>query len=135
MSYEELEHTADIRLRFRTPDLESLFSEAVEALMTIMYHDPRPGPVRREVRLEAADTEDMLVDFLSEVLFLSEVESEVYSNARVDISGSSLRATLTGELFDPERHRAGTEVKGISRSGFQIVKEDEGYLLDIIFDV
>jgi len=135
MSYEELEHTADIRLRFRTPDLPSLFSEAAEALMKIMYHDPRPGPVRREVRLEGEDTEDLLVDFLSEVLFLSEVESEVYSSARVTLSGPSVSALLEGEPFDPERHRAGTEVKGISRSGFKIVKDDEGYLLDIIFDV
>ena len=135
MSYEELDHTADIRLKVRSPSPDSLFAETALAMMKIVYGESRFGEVERVIELEAGNTENLLLDFLSEVLFLSEVEYLVFSSAIVNISGNSLRALLTGEPFDPERHRGGTEIKGISYSGFSIVKEDEGYVLDILFDV
>jgi len=135
MSYEELDHTADIRLRVRSPSPDSLFAETALAMMKIVYGESRPGEVRRTIELSAGNTENLLLDFLSEVLFLSEVEYIVFSSATVHITGNSLKALVTGEPFDPERHRGGTEIKGISYSGLRIVKEDEGYVLDILFDV
>ncbi|MCX6699987.1 MAG: archease [Methanomicrobiales archaeon] len=135
MSYEELDHTADIRLRVISPSLDSLFAETALAMMKIIYGEPCPGEVGRTLELEAGNTENLLLDFLSEVLFLSEVEYLVFSSAIVHLAGNSLKALLTGEPFDPERHRGGTEIKGISYSGLRIVKEDEGYVLDILFDV
>jgi SHS2 domain-containing protein len=135
MSYEELDHTADIRLRVRSPSAESLFAETALAMMKIVYGVSRPGEEARTIELGAGNTENLLLDFLSEVLFLSEVENLVFSTVNVHITGNSLTALLTGEPFDPERHRGGTEIKGVSYSGLRIVKEDEGYVLDILFDV
>jgi len=135
MSYEELDHTADVRLRVRSPSLNSLFEETALAMMNIVYGVSRPGTAEKTLELEAGNTENLLLDFLSEVLFLSEVEYLVFSSATVQIAGNSLRAVLAGESFDPERHRGGTEIKGISYSGLKIVKEDEEYVLDILFDV
>jgi SHS2 domain-containing protein len=135
MSYEELDHTADIRLRVKSPSPDSLFEETALAMMQIVYGELRPGKIERTIGLESGNTENLLLDFLSEVLFISEVEYLVFSSVTVHISGNSLRAQLTGEPFDPERHRGGTEIKGISYSGLSIVKEDEGYVLDILFDV
>ena len=43
MSYEELDHTADIRLRVRSQTLDSLFGETAEAMMKIVYGESRPG--------------------------------------------------------------------------------------------
>jgi SHS2 domain-containing protein len=37
MSFEELEHTADVRIRVMSATLEDLFSEAARALMVVMY--------------------------------------------------------------------------------------------------
>jgi SHS2 domain-containing protein len=135
MSYEELDHTADIRLRVRSQTLDSLFGETAVAMMTIVYGELRPGKEERTIELGSENTEDLLIEFLSEILFLSEVEYLVLSSINVHIAGNSLRASLRGEPFDPERHRGGTEIKGISYSGLKIVKEDEGYVLDILFDV
>ncbi len=135
MSYEELDHTADIRLRVKSPSPDSLFEETALAMMKIVFGESRPGEIERTIELESGNIENLLLDFLSEVLFLSEVECLVFSSVNAHISGNSLNALLTGEPFDPERHRGGTEIKGISYSGLRIVKEDEGYVLDILFDV
>ena len=135
MSFEEISHTADVKIRVHAPTLEALFSETFKALMQVMYGTDRSGGILKEIRIESSDIESLLADFLSEVLFLSEVESLVFSDVCVTINGPGLRAELSGEPFDPVRHSGGSEVKGISYSGLAITHEVNGYMLDIIFDV
>ena len=135
MSFEEISHTADIKIRVRAPTLEGLFSETFKALMQIMYGTNRAGGVIRDIRVESSDNESLITDFLSEVLFVSEVENLVFSDASVRINGLCLTAELRGEPFDPVRHSGGSEVKGISYSGLAITHDANGYMLDIIFDV
>jgi SHS2 domain-containing protein len=135
MSFEEIAHTADVKIRARAPTLEALFSETFKALMQVMYGTHRAGGIQRDIRIESSDNESLLADFLSEVLFLSEVERLVFSDARVTIDGLCLTAELTGEPFDPVRHSEGSEVKGISYSELAITHEANGYMLEIIFDV
>jgi SHS2 domain-containing protein len=135
MSFEEISHTADIKIRVRAPTLEALFSETFYALMQVMYGTARSGGIIKEIKVESPDNESLLLDFLSEVLFVSEVESLVFFNASISIHGSRLTAELSGEPFDPIRHAGGSEVKGISYSGLSIIHDANGYMLDIIFDV
>ena len=135
MSFEEISHTADIKIRVRAPTLESLFSETLNALMQVLYGTDRRGGILKEIKVESPDNESLLLDFLSEVLFVSEVESLVFFDACISIHGSHLSAELSGEPFDPNRHSGGSEVKGISYSGLSITNDANGYMLDIIFDV
>ena len=135
MSFEEISHTADVKIRVRAPTLEALFSETFKALMQVMYGTDRSGGIFKEIRIESSDIESLLADFLSEVLFVSEVESLVFSDVDIRIDGLSLTAELTGEPFDPIRHSGGSEVKGISYSGLAVTHGAKGYKLDIIFDV
>jgi len=135
MSFEEISHTADVKIRVRAPTLEALFSETFKALMQVMYGTDRSGGIFKEIRIESSDIESLLADFLSDVLFVSEVESLVFSDVDIRIDGLSLTAELTGEPFDPARHSGGSEVKGISYSGLAITHGAKGYKLDIIFDV
>jgi SHS2 domain-containing protein len=135
MSFIELSHTADVRIQATAPTLDALFSEAAAALMQVMYGPDRKGGSQRKIALRAEDRESLLRDFLSEMLFISEVDGLVFSGTDVRISGDHLEATLDGEPFDRRRHAAGTEVKGISFSGLAITQDANGYMLDIVFDV
>ena len=139
MSFEELPHTADIRIRARAPTLDALFSDVFDALMQVMYGPagvPDRNPVvERNVELSSPDTESLLTDFLSEVLFLSEVDGLVFSHAVITITGLHLSAVLHGESFNPKKHSGGTEVKGISYTGLAVQKDANGYMVDIVFDV
>jgi SHS2 domain-containing protein len=135
MSYEEISHTADVKIRARAKTLESLFSDAFDALMQVVYGKNRSGKQQMVIKVDARDSESLLADFLSEVLFVSEVEGLVFSRADITITGPALTATLYGEPFDPARHSEGTEVKGISYSGLSIREDANGYMLEILFDV
>lgn len=135
MSFIEVSHTADVKIRATAPTLETLFSEALAALMQVLYGPDRKGGTKRVITLDAQDHESLLRDFLSEVLFIAEVDGLVFSGAEIHISGDHLTARLDGEAFDRNRHALGTEVKGISYSGLAITRDANGYMLDIVFDV
>ena len=135
MSFEEIPHTADVKIRAHAKTLDLLFSDAFDALMQVLYGTDRRGGHRKEIRIDSADVESLLADFLSEVLFIAEVEGLVFSHADIRIEGNNLIALLDGEPFDYKRHAEGTEVKGISYSGLSITRDANGYMLDILFDV
>jgi len=135
MSFEEIPHTADVKIRATAPTLEALFSETFNALMQVLYGPDRNGGKKREITLDAEDFESLLKDFLSEVLFIAEVDGLVFAGADIHIEGCRLVAILDGEPFDRHRHALGTEVKGISYSGLAITNNANGYMLDIVFDV
>ncbi len=135
MSFVEVSHTADVKIRATAPTLETLFSEAFAALMQVLYGPDRNGGKKREIVLETEDHESLLREFLSEVLFIAEVDGLVFCQADVHIDGGHLVAVLDGEPFDRRRHALGTEVKGISYSGLSITHDANGYMLDIVFDV
>jgi SHS2 domain-containing protein len=135
MSFEELSHTADIKIRAHEPTLDQLFNEACRALMQVMYGTDIKGGTLRKIELDSPDRESLLLDFLSELLFITDTENFVIARANVQITGNHLHATLDGEPFDPKRHREGTEIKGISYSGMSISEDTEGFVLDVLFDV
>jgi SHS2 domain-containing protein len=136
MNFIELPHTADVKIRASASTLDDLFGEACMAMMQVMFgSDRKSGGVFRSVDLTSMDTESLLLDFLSEVLYVSEVDGLVFARAAVTIDGQHLHAILDGELFDPTRHNTGTGVKGISYSGLLIRQYANGYMLEIVFDV
>jgi SHS2 domain-containing protein len=135
MSFVEVSHTADVKIRATAPTLEALFSEAFAALLLVLYGPDRHGGMNREITIDAEDHESLLREFLSEVLFIAEVDGLVFSSADIHIDECHLRAALDGEPFDRSRHALGTEVKGISYSGLVITHDANGYMLDIVFDV
>jgi SHS2 domain-containing protein len=135
MSFEEISHTADVKIRARAPTRDALFTDAFLALMQVVYGTDRKDGISKEIRIESDNIESLLCDFLSEVLFIAEVEGLVFSRAEITIENLCLTAILKGETFDPLRHSSGTEVKGISYSGLIIQKDANGYMLDILFDV
>jgi SHS2 domain-containing protein len=124
-----------VKIRIHAQTLEALFSDACEALMTVIYGSSRKGIIKREIAVSSSDIDSLLLDFLSEILFISEVERIVFSKAVVHIDGQNLSAELEGESFSKKIHAKGTEVKGISYSGLSIRHDANGYMVDIVFDV
>jgi SHS2 domain-containing protein len=87
------------------------------------------------INLEAADPAALLRDFLSEVLFLTEAKNIVFCDVAVFVEGNRLTASLAGAIFNKDVHTGGTEVKGISYEGLSIVRDSEGYSVELLFDV
>ena len=135
MPFEELEHTADFLFRCSGESIEELFESAAMAMFSLMFDNREKGPVSIDIDLKSPDYETLLYDLLSEVIYLSEVEGAVFSGIDLKISDHSLKATLSGEKFNTEKHAGGTEIKGISKYEMNIEKIGGAYQVDVIFDV
>jgi SHS2 domain-containing protein len=135
MPFEELDHTADYLFRCSGSTIEELFTSAATAMFSLMFDERENDSVKIDINLEAEDYETLLYDFLSELIYLSEVERVVFSGIEIIIHNHSLEAVARGERFDMKRHGSGTEIKGISRYGTDIKQVEGRFRADIIFDV
>src|SRR3954454_10926744 len=114
--YETFDHTADLGLRVKAPDLATLFAEAGLALTACLVEDP--NAVRHEVtfdvKLPADDLEFLFFDWLKALLYHFDAEKVLCSRFTVSVSQESgLTATAWGERLDESRHEPAHEVKAI----------------------
>ena len=135
--YEWFEHTADLGLRVRAPDLETLFRDAARGLVA-MVAEPEPTGAavrRREFRIEAASRELLLFDWLAELLFVLETERVLLGDFVVTLEDDRLRASASEFAFDRERYRPLREVKAITYHGLKVEPAAEGFLAEVIVDI
>lgn len=135
MPFSEREHTADVLMHICGATKKELFEEAARALFSVMFPTSAHEEVTIHFTLNGEDKEHLLHLFLSEILFYAEVECVALSRAKVTFTTSGLSAELFGEPFCREKHAGGTEVKGVSLSGMEIARTDEGWCTLILFDV
>ncbi len=140
--FEFREHTADVQVRSWGPSLEEAFSQTAYSLMaTITPNLKKISPkVEREMTVEAEDKEALLFDFLSEFLYIFDVDELVFNQIYVRSiekfnDNYKLRATLKGEKFDLDKHEIGIEVKAITYSFLNIEEKHESTIIDIVFDI
>jgi len=137
MGYEILNHTADFGVRVFGKTLEELFLSAFQAVMDAMVEFKGHSPKVEELvyQDEAETLEDLLVNFLSEVIFNVIVRKKIFTHCSLKIEGKALRATLRYEPYDPEVHRLKKEIKSVTYHNLEIKETPEGFETSIICDV
>lgn len=136
--FEYLEHTADVKFRAWGHSPEEMLSNAASALFRTMV-DPAAIQAKESwtVELEDADLEQLAYRWLSEIVFLFETESAVFSTFRVSLKKNGvwkLQGEIGGERIDLKRHAFENEVKAVTLHQFQI-KKNEHWCLQAILDV
>jgi len=98
-NYQVLEHTADLRIAAWGKNEAELFQNMALGLQETMLGRSlaiiKPS-VSRKVEVEGEKTEWLLIDFLNEIIFLSETYNEIYSHCQVKIENNKLEAILKG---------------------------------------
>lgn len=141
MGYEFLEHTADVRFRATGETLADLLASAGEALTASMIDlDTVREEETRPVEAEGEDLEELLFDWLDELIFLFSAHTFVTRKLQVEPvekRGGEYRArgTAAGEEADLERHAFETEVKAVSYHGMEVEETDAGWEATVILDV
>lgn len=135
--YELFEHTADLGLRVRAPDLNALFSEAGRGLCAMVVENPdevRPTETRT-IDLAGTDREYLLFDWLNELVYLCDTRRLVFSQCDVRVNETGLSAVIRGETIDPTRHRLTHEVKAITYHHLKVEQTPDGWLAEVIVDI
>jgi len=138
--YEYLPHPADVRFRAYGATLEKTFEQAAHAMFHVIIDTAALNPERSvDIKLESVGLENLLYDYLSELLYLFEVEEIVFSQFRVNsiekTNGSYiLHGKASGENIDLKRHSFETEVKAVTYHLLEVTKEKGEYSAHVIVD-
>lgn len=130
--FEEIEHTADWAFRAYGRDLKELFENAAFAVFTLEDAVPKLSPATRQVNVHGIDYESLLVNWLSELLFLQETRGETYSEFHItSLSPTGLKATISGSPSGP----LNKFVKAVTYHDLQIEETTEGWQATVVVDV
>ena len=134
------EHKADIGIRGIGKNAEEAFSEAAKAMLGIMIELKSVAKKEKiEIETKADSLENLLVEFLNEILFKMDAEEMIFSGAKVkeikEANGKfSLKAELHGEKKN-KRHKFMTEVKAATYSQLKAKEEKGKFVAECIVDV
>jgi SHS2 domain-containing protein len=136
--YREIEHTADVGLELEAPDLKAAFELAAASMFDLMCDLDSVGDgVRRTVRIRArdADLENMMVRWLTELLYVFESERLLLSGFVVTkLTSDTLEAEVVGEQFDADRHALKTEIKAATYHDLAVDQIRGVWSIRVIFD-
>lgn len=133
--WEEIDHTADWALRVWGKDLPDLLENAALGMASLLGgQSDRSAPLTQtwEFSLSAPDAETLLVDWLTELIFLMEEEGVRFEHFNVQrIDRLSVHAQVTGtpgSVFD--KH-----IKAATYHDLRMRQTENGLETVIVFDV
>jgi SHS2 domain-containing protein len=148
-----LDHTADLGLEIRAPELSELFRRAaLGAMWLVLERQPEqskqdPLPTRegeeRPVELAEEDLTTLLRSWLRTVLFWDETEGFVIVDSRLILLPTPLCNSPGGQAFGLRGEVVGRfdsgprvrEIKGVTLHGLRVECLESGWFGSVIFDV
>ena len=135
--FEILDHTADIGLVIYGENLKALFGNAGEAFFHLIT-DLRKvrHRVERRINIGGESLDRLMVDWLSELLYLHDVENLLFKGFKVESVGKDgLNAIVKGEPFREGIHVIKTEVKAVTYHRIEVRQENGRWRAQIILDL
>jgi len=135
--YELIDHTADIGVKAFGNNLSECFENVAKAMFDIITDSSKVENIGQyNVELQADDTEQLLIDWLSELLYLNSAKNLVFGFFKVNLGDNNkkLNATIFGEKYDISRHKVGAEIKAVTYHMLEIRKK-KPYHAQVLFDI
>ena len=135
--FEYFDHTADMGMRASGKDLAGLFtSSALGMFNLIVPLEEFKAQDALDILLEAPNVEELLWKWLRELHYLFCTQKLVFKEFEFkELNEKLVWATCSGEYFDPAKHASEREVKAVTHHGFNVVKDENGWKAEVIFDI
>ena len=133
--YDLIDHTADIGVKAYGKTLSEAFENAAKAMFDIITDNSEIESIGQyDIKLESGSLDQLLVDWLSELLFLNSAKNLVFGFFKVNINGNKLTATIFGEKYDISKHKVGAEIKAVTYHILE-VKNKKPFHVQVLFDI
>ena len=132
-----LEHPADLGIEAYGHSLAEAFQNAASGLMSVILD---PGFVEereeRNVTLVGTDPDQLLVKWLSEILYLYDGQGFAGKKFLVHTLGNeNLEASVWGEIFSQEKHQTRLDVKAVTYHQLLLEQKPEGARVRVYLDI
>ncbi len=117
--------------------MNGLFEEAGRALFAaiVTNFDEVRALQQRTFQLGAERHDELLRDWLAELLYAFHADRMVFAEFKADVGGGRLTATACGEPIDPNRHQFDAEIKAVTYHGLKVEHDNFGWLAEVIVDI
>ncbi|MDD5447643.1 MAG: archease [Actinomycetota bacterium] len=152
MEVRVIDHTADVGIEVEAESLEELFEGTAYGMFSLML-DPScqvGHTVKRDISIDAEDPEELMFEWLNELIYLFDAEEFLLSSCEVkriegikeargspSFQGDTLKlaASVEGERYDPRKHTIGIELKAATYHQLRLERRGAFWYSRIIFDV
>jgi SHS2 domain-containing protein len=130
--YRECQHTADWELEVWAPDLPGLLEQAARGMYWLAGLHLKANPrIEHALEFTFTDAENLIVDFLSELLFLVEGQGIAFDGFSLQVAQDMLLAELSGAPVDS----ISREIKAVTYHRLAVRRSGVGLQVNIVFDV
>ena len=132
-----LEHPSDIGIEAKGRSRAEAFELAAAGMMSLIV-DPAGVVVREShtVRCTAGDPGQLLVKWLSEILYLYDGRGFVSKAFTIHrITSLLLDATVGGEILSAARHATKLDVKAVTYHQLSVRDDEEGAVVRVYLDI
>jgi len=134
--YQLLPHRADLKIRVFGKNRQELFANAVlgmfQSIIKKKFKDLKIIG-KKELKIKADSIDNLLVNFLNELIYWSDLKNELYQVKKIKIKGYRLRTIL---LIHPiKKNLLKTEIKAVTHHNLKIKKCLNHLEAEIIFDI
>ena len=131
--------TADAAFEAHGDSLPELFENAALAMFNVMVPlEKLSNESVRDVTTSAASEEELLFNWLAELIYLKDVHGELYSFFAVRIIQSevvSLAAEIRGDTIESVQEHTHTDVKAVTYHRLKIEHDDDGFRATVVLDL
>lgn len=119
------------------PDLPEVFRQAALGLTSIIVDPASVGDrERRTLSITGSDIDNLLVRWLSEILYVYDGDGFLVSDVEIrSLHDSALEATLKGERVDAGNHQFRMDVKAVTYHQLKIAIEKNVWTARVFLDI
>lgn len=138
--FEIINHTADIGIVAYGKTKREVFINAAKGMFEIIAGENRDLKENfyDKIKLEAKSLEDLLIAWLNELLYISEVKLVILNKFKIkELSDGQIKAEVGGTKINHLSIRIKREVKAVTYHRLEIKKDEESGLwrAQVIFDI
>ena len=135
--FELIDISGDAGIRAFGKSLEDLFLNAAAGMYSLIA-DPGSVSPQKSIEIESrgSSLEGLLVSWLNELVFQFDTYGFIGREVRIhELHEALIKATVTGEDFDPERHGRGLLIKAATYHKLKIERKEDHWEAVVIFDI
>jgi protein archease len=136
-NYRVTPRQSELAVRIVGKSQANLFVNAAIALFDVMTDsDKIEAQERMQLEAEGSDRDDLLVNWLRELLYLYQGSAYLLNEFTVhEVSDTVVKAEVGGEKLDPDRHEIKQEIAAVVYHQSHMQKTGDHWIAQVIFEV
>jgi len=117
--------------------MQEVFRNAAYGFMSVVAGTSKiESRQNRLIELQATDRENLLVRWLTEILYLYDAEKFLTSDVKFEtLTDTLLKANLLGEPYDVSKHELKLDVKAITYHQLKVEDHDGDWIARVFVDI